>query len=191
MALNLRLHRFAGVALALWCTGGEPGASRSSFSHVHYTLGLPAGWEVAAWAPSEGKRRFAPVPRKDVQETSGQVYFADQQGNYFSVLVDRASDFEADTVWRVSARADDSSVRVDSEGAICNKPADPGYEGPCSAGNGSLEIGTIPPLDIQGHTYSFMFGNTERETGVDLEPFRELLRSLHVRGRRADSPSSR
>jgi hypothetical protein len=116
------------------------------------------------------------------REWSGWSVFADGHGNYFSVAIDAASEFEGDAVWNVRIGEDGASVRVDSEGRMCEAPADPStYEGSCSAGNGSLEIGTHPPLEIRGRLFWFGFGNREREAGVDLEPFRSILRSFRAR----------
>lgn len=64
---------------------------------------------------------------------------------------------------------------------MCRESADPAYEGACTAGNGTLEIVTFPALEIRGHTYAFSFGNTEREVGVDLAPFRTILGSFRAR----------
>ena len=152
----------------------------SVFQHEHFTLKLPAGWQFSDFKPGR-KKRFVPAPAKPGAEKLGEACFADRHGNYFMVFVDPATDFEADAIWEVNVGKDGSSVRVVREGAMCRRPADPTYEGPCSAGNGTLEIGTLPSLDIRGHAYGFRFGNTEREIGVDLAPFRAILRSFRAR----------
>jgi hypothetical protein len=48
----------------------------------------------------------------------------------------------------------------------------------CSAGDGKLDIGA--GIQASSGIYCFRFGNRARETGVDLAPFRELLRSFRA-----------
>jgi hypothetical protein len=103
------------------------------------------------------------------------VHVADGRGNFFSVYVDRASDFEADAVWILRAASDGVSLEVGAE-----TPCEPG-RGPCSVGNGTLEVGTLPALQLSGHRFSFFFGNVRREQGVDLDAFRFLLQEFRAR----------
>lgn len=164
---------WAGMALAQPREG-----STSTFRNAHFTLGVPRGWWPAKWMAEEGRQRFVPVEDSRSSDAS-VVAFADAKGNFFSVYLDPETDeVETDAVWTIRAGADGSSVRIEEEGRMCKVIA--GSEGPCSAGNGSLEIVTMPALELRGHSYAFRFGNTRREAGVPLGPFRRMLRSFRA-----------
>ena len=81
--------------------------------------------------------------------------------------------------WPVRVAPDGVSVELGAEGARCRDGGT--AAGPCSAGNGTLELGTPPPLHLGAHTYTFEFGNAARERNVDLAPFRWILRSFKAR----------
>lgn len=154
-----------------------------TFEHALYQVTLPPGWEVAEFAPEGGRPRYVETPGREF-DASGSAGFADLAGDWFAIEVDPARDFEADAIWNVRVGEDGVSVRVVSEGAMCvptGRGDVPAADEACSAGNGSLEIGTLPSLDIHGHWFWFYFGNTDRETGLDLEPFRGILRSFRAR----------
>ena len=177
------MSRAAAAAIAFLLAWAPPALARPAsrvIRNARFELVLPPGWFVAEPRPDRRGRRFAPArraPRADARV----LHFADGRGAYLSVFVDHASDFEADAIWNVRVAADAASVEVAAEGEPCGTAAVAGPHGPCSAGNGTLEIGTIPPLKLRGHTYAFLFGNTRREHDVDLDPFRWILRSFRAR----------
>jgi hypothetical protein len=173
----MRMVRRVLPALAL-LLALAPAAARAygtTFHHEAFTVRLPAGWRVAEPKPGPKGRRFVPAKSARAAESARVVHFADGRGNYFTVHVDRAADLEADAIWTVHVGADGASVEVGAEGAPCTGG------GACSAGNGTLEVGTLPPLRFGAHTFTFEFGNTEREQGVSLEPHRWILKSFRAR----------
>jgi hypothetical protein len=107
------------------------------------------------------------------------VHFADSRGNYFTVSMDHATDLEADAIWTVHPSADGLAVEIGAEGATCQGGST--SAGPCSVGNGTFEVGTLPPVRFGAHSYTFVFGNTGKERGVDLAPFRWILQSFQAR----------
>jgi hypothetical protein len=173
------------AAIALLLAWSAPAAAHArpashTFRNARFELTLPPGWFVAEQRPDRSGRRFVSMsgaPAGDARV----LHFADGGGNYLSVYVDHAADLEADAIWNVRVAADAASVEIGGEGAMCGSSGGPGPMGPCSGGNGTLEIGTLPPLKLRGHVYAFHFGNTRQEHGVDLEPFRWILGSFRAR----------
>jgi hypothetical protein len=176
------LHLAATLAAVLACAA--PAAARArgtyqSFEHERFSLRLPAGWHVAEERPGPRGRLFVPARHPRAAAGARVVHLADGKGNFFSIHVDQALDIQTDAVWTLHPGADGATVEIGREGAPCAGGAAAG--GPCSAGNGTLEIGTLPPITLRGHTFGFEFGNTKRETGVDLETFRWLLQNFRAR----------
>lgn len=150
------------------------------FRDARFQVTLPPGWFVAEPRPDRRGRRFVPA-RRARSADARVVHFSDGRGDYLSVYVDHAADFETDAIWNVKPSPDGAGVDVTAEGAMCGAAAGAGPRGPCAAGNGTLEIGTIPSLRLRGHAYVFQLGNTRRERGVDLDPFRWILQSFRAR----------
>lgn len=178
------LRRSAILVIAVLLAASAPAARARpvsrSFRNARFELTLPPGWFVARPRPDRRGRQFVPARRAPPADAR-VLHFADGRGNYLSVFVDHANDLEADAIWNLRVAADAASVEVSTEGEPCRTAAVAGPHGPCSAGNGTLEIGTIPSLQLRGHIYAFQLGNTRRERGVDLEPFRWILRSFRAR----------
>lgn len=178
MRVSARSFALLGLLAVLVVPSGAEagrGASRRTFKHERFTLALPAGWWVADWRPGPPARRFAPAKRPRAAASASVVHFADARGNFFTVHVDHANDFEGDAVWTLRASRDGDALEVGSE-----KPCERGKE-PCTPGNGLLEIGTLPAVELRGHRYSFLFGNTRREEGVSLDAFRWILQEFRAR----------
>jgi len=154
-------------------------AGTHTFQHESFTLSLPAGWAVAEQRPGPRGWSYLPARRPQAATSARLIHFADGRGNYFTVSVDRAIDFEVDAVWTVHPASDGVSVTVGAEGAPCQGGGT--AAGPCSAGNGTFEVGTLPPVRLGAHSYTFVFGNTVKESGVDLAPFRWILQSFQAR----------
>jgi hypothetical protein len=179
MTAPLRAPAVAVLAFALWAAPAAAHArSRRTFEHTRFSVALPGGWYVAERRPGPRGDHFVPArqPRKAV--TARVVDLADGRGNWFSIHVDQALDLEADAIWTVRPAPDGASVEIGREGAPCGGS---GSGGACSAGNGTLEIGTLPAVALRGHTFGFAFGNTLREHGVDLETFRWILQNFRAR----------
>jgi hypothetical protein len=149
--------------------------AQRTFQHEHFTLPLPAGWFVADVRPGPPGSRYAPTKRPRAAASARVVHFSDGRGNYLSVYVDHAADFEADVVWTVHPSRDGDAVEVGAE-TPCDRS-----RGACPAGNGTLEIGTLPPLPLRGHRFTFVFGNVRKEQGVNLDTFRWLLQEFRAR----------
>jgi hypothetical protein len=178
MHARLAARAALAVALALCAVPSAAharGAPKKTFRHERFTLSLPPGWWVADWRPGPPARRFAPAKRPRAAASASVVHFANARGDFFSVYVDHANDFEGDAVWTLRATREGDSVEVGAE-APCERG-----RGPCSAGNGTLEIGTLPAVELHGHRFSFQFGNTRREQGVALDPFRWMLQEFRAR----------
>lgn len=150
-------------------------AAHRTFRHEHFTLVLLPGWWVADWRPGPAARRFVPAKRPRAAASAAVVHFADARGNFLTVHVDHANDFEADAVWTLRASRDGDGVEIGAE-----TPCEKG-RGPCSAGNGTLEIGTLPAVDLRGHRFSFLLGSVRREQGVELDTFRWMLQEFRAR----------
>jgi hypothetical protein len=146
-----------------------------TFTHERFTLVLPPGWWVADWRAGPPERRFAPAKKPRAAASASVVHFADGRGNFFSVHVDHANDFEGDAVWTLRAAREGDAVEIGAE-----KPCERGH-GPCATGNGILEIGTLPAVELRGHRFSFLFGNVRREDGAPLDTYRWMLQEFRAR----------
>jgi hypothetical protein len=151
------------------------GAASRTFRHERFTVVLPPGWWVADWRPGPPARRFAPAKKPRAAASASVVHFADARGNFFTVFVDHANDFEGDAVWTLRAAREGDALELGAE-----TPCERG-RGPCTAGNGLLEIGTLPAVSLLGHRFSFLFGNVRREDGVQLDTFRWMLQEFRAR----------
>jgi hypothetical protein len=173
------------LVAALVAVAAAPAPARAgpyaTFTHESFTLRLPGGWFVAEWKPAPNGRRAVPMKKAAAARTARVVLVADRRGNYLSIFVDHANDVELDAVWNVHPGADGAGVEVTMEGKPCDRATRSPTAGPCSQGNHTLEIGTLPPVKLQGHAYTFEFGNTEQEVGVSLDPFRWLLQGFRAR----------
>ena len=180
--MNRPVRLAAALAAVLACAA--PGAARArgtyqSFEHARFSMRLPAGWYVADERPGPRGRVFVAAPHPRAAADARVVRLADGKGNYFSIHVDQALDIETDAIWTVRPAADGVTVEIGREGAPCGGAGD--GRGPCSAGNGTLEIATLPPVTLRGHHFCFEFGNTKRESGVDLDTFRWLLQNFRAK----------
>jgi hypothetical protein len=172
----------AALAAVAFCAAPAAGRARGtyqSFEHERFSMRLPAGWHVADQKPGPKGRLFVAARHPRESAAARVVHLADGKGNFFSVHVDQAFDIPTDAVWTVRPGADGATVEIGREGAPCGGGATRGSS--CSAGNGTLEIGTLPAVTLHGHTYGFEFGNVNRETGVDLDTFRWLLQNFRAR----------
>jgi hypothetical protein len=170
-------------AMAAFCVVAGPAlaprtvSSGWTFHHARFELTLPEGWQVADFAPAGGKKLFVPLSDPSAAEHTEVVHFAHASGAYFTVFVDHGTEVEFDAIWEVKEGAD-GSIQIVREGEFC-RPLAP--ETLCTFGNGSLEIATHPALRLHGVWFGFQFGSVRRETGVNLEPFRTILRSFRAR----------
>ena len=151
-AAPLRAALAAAALLAAPSPGRAGPAGTHLFRHDSFTVSLPAGWTVADERPGPKGRRYVPARRPQAAAHERVVRFADARGNYFIVHVDRAIDLDVDAVWTVHATSDGASVRIAAEGEPCRGGA--GASGPCAAGDGMLEVGTLPALRLGAHSTS-------------------------------------
>ena len=171
----------AAVLVAALAPAPARAGKYATFQHEHFTLRLPGGWFVADWKPGPSGRRAVPAKKPRTAASASVVVVADHRGNYLSVFVDHANDAELDAVWTVHAGPDGATVEVGAEGKPCQRGSSSPTQGPCSQGNHTLEIGTLPALRLRGHAYAFEFGNTQKETGVKVDTFRWLLQGFRAR----------
>jgi hypothetical protein len=156
-------------------------ARYATFQHERFTLRLPTGWFVADWKQGSTGRRAVPAKKPRRSASASVVVVADHRGNYLSIFIDHANDAELDAVWTVRAGSDGATVEIGAEGQTCDRANPSLTQGPCSQGNGTLEIGTLPSLKLRGHAYAFQFGNSQREKGVTLDTYRWLLQGFRAR----------
>jgi hypothetical protein len=148
------------------CAAAKPVArSTTKFEGKTFTLELPVGWV------------------RDPQEpaASGESHlFRSADGSFISVIVDPgAGDGRGDAWWKTEARGDRMAIL--KEEPACRPEDDPPHIAyGCPAGDGSLVI-SAGDVVLHGHYFHFWSGNTKRETGVDLQPFREILLSLRAK----------
>lgn len=176
--LSRALRAAAFTALLLLTAAPASAEARSAgrmFGHERFTILMPPGWWVADARPGPAARRFAPTKKPRAAAAASVVHFADARWNYFTVFVDHANDFEGDAVWTLRPGKDGETVELGAE-TPCERS-----RGPCSAGNGTLEIGTLPAVQLGGHRFSFLFGNVRAEQGVNLDTFRWLLQEFRAR----------
>ena len=178
------MHR-AALTMALVLAALSPAPAHAgkyrTFQHERFTLRMPGGWFVADWRPGPNGRRAVPAKKPKAAATARIVVVADHRGNYLSIFVDHVNDVELDAVWTVRAGPDGATVELGGEGKMCERGSRSPTQGPCSQGNRTLEIGTLPSLKLEGHAFAFEFGNTEKEVGVNLDTFRWLLQGFRAR----------
>jgi len=165
MRVRLASVAFLMILLAGCASASSAGRSTTRFEGKTFTLVLPAGWQ------------------RDPKETSGQGeshLFRSADGGFISVIVDPgAGDGRGDAWWKTEARGD--RLVILKEEPPCRSEDDPPHIAyGCPAGDGSLVI-SAGDVVLHGHYFHFWFGNTKRETGVDLQPFREILLSLRAK----------
>jgi hypothetical protein len=171
-----RALRVAGfIVLLLSAASTEARSAGRMFGHERFTILMPPGWWVADVRPGPAARRFAPAKKPRAAASASVVHFADARGNFFTVFVDHANDFEGDAVWTLRPGTDGESVELGAE-TPCERS-----RGPCSGGNGTLEIGTLPAVQLGGHRFSFLFGNVRREEGASLDTYRWMLQEFRAR----------
>ncbi len=129
-----------------------------------YSLILPQGWAKTAQAPTSYVGQFA-----------NDDYYVDKQGNYFVVAVDPIGrGITVDALWEL--KASQEKYLIESKGPNC-------MGGPyCSAGDGEYRIALKDSASAQlnGHTYFFMAGNSQRESGVDTKVYENLIESFEA-----------
>jgi hypothetical protein len=116
------------------------------------------------------------------------VRFEDGRGKFFAVIFDHAgSGFSADAVWRLEASPAGDGVVVVEEEPPCRSPtfstseeAVTSESADCPRGDGRLRLAGVGP-ELHGHRFFFYFGDDAREEGVELRPFREILRTFRAR----------
>ncbi len=153
------------------------------FEHRAYTIRFPVDWYPAKFDPADGQHKRDPNVEAAQLAEDGQATFADGHGNHFAVYVDQAGDFDADAVWLLGPASDGRGVILAAEGSMCQKSApqsDAESEEPCPAGDNRLSLGA-PAIEIRGHYFSFLFGNTKKEHGVPLQVFRDIIRSFKAK----------
>lgn len=151
------------AALALGCKDGSRARGRG------FSVELPPGWKVI-----EGSG-------------SNLLHLADAQGRYFVVERDpEGHGLGGDVIWDIEARGD--RLEILSESGQCELPPgttreehdlEMGGHG-CTVGDGRLDAYALSPHLVGGRAFVLYFGDQRREAGVELEPFRALVRSVRL-----------
>ncbi len=109
----------------------------------------------------------------------GLFRFEDGQGRWFQVLVDYPpTEVSAHAYWTLAPSADGEGLAIASEEPLRRCPVTLAGETGCGPQRG-FRIAAW--LELRGHHYLFGFGHDRSRKGVDLEPFREMLRSFRAR----------
>lgn len=169
------------LLLAALAPAAAAAARFATFTHEAFTLRLPGGWFVAQWKPAPNGRRAVPMKKPARARSERVVLLADSRGNYLTVFVDHANDGAFDAVWNVRPGPDGATVEVSTEGKPCERGSASPAQGPCSQGNGTFELSTLPAVRLKGHAFLFEFGNAQREKKPDLELLRWLLQNFRAR----------
>jgi hypothetical protein len=149
-----------------------------------YTLRLPPGWRLVR---SDGKRQGESGPM-----VSDWVFdrFEDDRGNFFEVngyfwtfgYCMGPDGRPMDLLWFMHWDGASQQLVIDKEFPQCKRERcdePPGYQcGLCEVGDGKLHV--LATTGEEEPILCFDFGNTRRETGVDLAPFRAMIASIRV-----------
>lgn len=173
---GVRLLRGAAALVGFLCACKPAApvqeAAHRRFEQRAFTLTLPRGWRQAAQTPAS----FATAAKPG----AGEFQFRSDDGGFLLVVVDpEAFSLRPDAHWKVEPLGD--GLAIVEEGAPCRREDDPpdiAYE--CPAGNGRLDV-QVSPVTLKGRYYALFFGNSRVETGVDLQPLREILRSFRAK----------
>jgi hypothetical protein len=141
-------------------------------ANAPYTLALPAGWWLVSSRPPEAG------------EGELNDRYEDGRGNWFHVMEWGAPDGSpADVFWWLEWNATGRGYRIKTEGKPCKKERcdqPPGYQCDlCEIGDGKFH--GYAKADEDGPNVSLHFGNTQRESGVDLAPFRALIAAFRMK----------
>ena len=152
--------------------------SGSSVEAPTYTLQLPAGWRLTrAHGFISGADQVVPDDR-----------YEDGAGNFFRVAEWGSPDGSpGDVNWSLDWKKATRSFAIHGEGRFCRRERceePPGYQCDlCEVGDGKFHASAHGGED--GPNVGFYFGNERRETGVDLAPFRALIRSFRAKPQRS------
>lgn len=109
----------------------------------------------------------------------GLYRFEDAQGRWFQVLVDYPpTEASAHAYWTLAPTPDGGGIAIAAEEPLRRCPVTLAGETGCGPQRG-FRIAAW--LELRGHHYLFAFGHERARKGVDLQPFREMLRSLRAR----------
>jgi len=135
-----------------------------------FSVILPVGWTKVSKNTATG--------RECDTGNNTEYHYQDSAGNYFDVCVDPVGrGLSTDITW-VLVRTS-TGFKIKTEGEQCVKTEE-GY--PCPAGDNKLFmfLKTDDGGELNNHTYYFTAGNTKKETGVNLEIFRDIIHSFKV-----------
>jgi hypothetical protein len=172
----------AGLAALLACLpalaaagAAAPAAppSRTEYEQPTFRIAMPPGWRRVEWTDCV----------QDTAVSQGWCYglarFEDGQGAFFQVLVDYPpTEASAHAYWELAPSADGAGLEVAREDRPRACPLTLEGEGPCDRRGG---ITVAAWIELRGHHYLFGFGHAKRRKGVELAPFREMLRSFRAR----------
>jgi hypothetical protein len=166
------------VALAVLAAPHETTQPRRgvSFEHVRWTIQLPPGWK----------------PTRETRTDGQSARFEDGKGGFFVVHecvaqagIDRVSDADWTLRWdpptmRYEIEKESRERCTREERRACEEAhrrgGDDDFGLCCPVGNGRFDV-FAEPRGLDGPA-AFSFGNERAEEGVDLAPFRALVRSF-------------
>ncbi|HET6922507.1 MAG TPA: hypothetical protein VFI16_05105 [Anaeromyxobacteraceae bacterium] len=147
-----------------------------------YSLSVPSTWRVRS-----------SVDERFVGEEFREVY-GDPDGYWFQVIVDPpGSDVGMpDAFWGCVYISADDRIDIVREDPICRRPPededevdeearpDAGPPDTCFPISGGVVLGT-DIMRIGDHVFEFTFGHTKRSKDLDLQLFRDILRSFRLK----------
>lgn len=149
-----------------------------TFNEKHFSFITPVGWKKVNHKTS--------TPQEAAKYEI--LTYEDDKGNRFIVTLggghaDNATDF----FWYYRVAADKKSIKSIQENKKCTSGANNGGPYPyCSDGDGKLTV-TVDPdqtnlkIGSFGWFNYFTLENTKKETGVDLQVFRDILLSFKAK----------
>jgi len=125
----------------------------------YYDLTLPAGWSKT---------------REEIQGTMATVYYADMNGNFLEIEINPyGRGFASDEIWLYELNSSGDGIKIVEE----HKCSDSPY---CPTGDKKFSIGikNKNAYYIKNNHYFFFAGNTNSETGVDTNIYKNILESI-------------
>jgi ferredoxin len=191
----------AAIVLAS-CTSrrlaAEPAAPRvEAYEHRLFTITLAKGWSVV-----REREEAMPLGNYVDEEAGGAARFEDGKGGFFEVIIPcEETDVAGDAMWHCPYDAATRSVAACIEQPPCTREwqeeclraareTELGDEDLClcTAGDGKLTIwATLGEVEMRNTC--LLFGNSKQEVGVDLDVFRQMVKSFRGRARPHSSPS--
>jgi len=162
------------AALALLLPGaGPPAAGTAEQELATFRIALPAPFRLV------DRSDCVRDPQVPPDYCYGMARFEDGQGRWLQVLVDYPpTEVSAHAYWTLTPSADGTGLVIGEEEPLRRCPLTLAGGTSCGPQRGFRVAAWV---ELRGHHFLFGFGNDRTRKGVDLAPFREMLRSFRAR----------